>query len=80
MTPQCFNRMEKHMLVTLKNTDAKRIYLCGRIIDSENGRFEVTEEEYALNESILEPVDKKAGKVVKPLEKTEDVKDEKPSK
>lgn len=73
------------MLVTLKNTDAKRIYLCGRIIDSENGRFEVTEEEYALNESILEPVDKKAGKVVKPLEeskdeKTEDVKDEKPSK
>lgn len=68
------------MLVTLKNADAKRIYLCGRIIDSENGRFEVTEEEYALNESILEPVDKKAGKVVKPLETTEDVKDEKPSK
>ena len=68
------------MLVTLKNTDARCIYLCGRIIDSENGRFEVTEEEYALNESILEPVDKKAGKVVKPLETTEDVKDEKPSK
>lgn len=59
------------MLVTLKNLDAKRIYLCGRIIESEDGRFEVTEEEYALNEAVLEPVDKKAGKVVKPLEDKE---------
>lgn len=54
------------MLVTLKDSDAKRIYLCGRIIESDNGRFEVSEEEYALNEAVLEPVDKKAGKVIKP--------------
>lgn len=60
------------MLVTLKNSDAKRIYLCGRIIESDNGRFEVTEEEYALNESVLEPVDKKAGKVLKPTTKQAD--------
>lgn len=56
------------MLVTLKDSDAKRIYLCGRIIESDNGRFEVSEEEYALNEAVLEPVDKKASKVVKPLD------------
>lgn len=56
------------MLVTLKDSDAKRIYLCGRIIESDNGRFEVSEEEYALNEAVLEPVDKKSGKVVKPLD------------
>lgn len=60
------------MFVTLKNSDAKRIYLCGRIIESDNGRFEVTEEEYALNESVLEPVDKKAGKVLKPTAKQAD--------
>lgn len=54
------------MLVTLKDSDAKRIYLCGRIIESDNGRFEVSEEEYALNEAVLDPVDKKAGKVIKP--------------
>lgn len=56
------------MLVTLKDSDAKRIYLCGRIIESDNGRFEVSEEEYALNEAVLEPVDKKSDKVVKPLD------------
>lgn len=56
------------MLVTLKDSDAKRIYLCGRIIESDNGRFEVSEEEYALNEAVLEPVDQKSGKVVKPLD------------
>lgn len=54
------------MLVTLKDSNATRIYLCGRIIESDNGRFEVSEEEYALNEAVLEPVDKKAGKVIKP--------------
>lgn len=56
------------MLVTLKDSNATRIYLCGRIIESDNGRFEVSEEEYALNEAVLDPVNKKAGKVVKPLE------------
>jgi hypothetical protein len=65
------------MLVTLKDSNATRIYLCGRIIESDNGRFEVSEEEYALNEAVLEPVDKKAGKVIKPKTKsTEDVVDE----
>lgn len=54
------------MLVTLKDSNATRIYLCGRIIEADNGRFEVSEEEYALNEAVLEPVDKKAGKVIKP--------------
>ena len=55
------------MQVFLKQTKAKRIYLCGRIIDAlENGAFEVTEEEYALNEAVLEPVDKSHGKVIKP--------------
>lgn len=69
--------MEIHMLVTLKDSNATRIYLCGRIIESDNGRFEVSEEEYALNEAVLEPVDKKAGKVIKPKTKsTEDVVDE----
>lgn len=63
--------METYMQVTLKNSDAKRIYLCGRIIEAENGYFEVTEEEYALNEAVLEAVDKKASKVVKPLEDKE---------
>lgn len=58
------------MLVTLKDSDAKRIYLCGRIIESDNGRFEVSEEEYALNENVLEPVDKKASKVIKPKTKS----------
>lgn len=65
------------MLVTLKDSNATRIYLCGRIIEADNGRFEVSEEEYALNEAVLEPVDKKAGKVIKPktqsvVDKTED--------
>lgn len=65
------------MLVTLKDNNATRIYLCGRIIESDNGRFEVSEEEYALNEAVLEPVDKKAGKVIKPKTKsTEDVVDD----
>lgn len=68
--------MEIHMLVTLKDSNATRIYLCGRIIEADNGRFEVSEEEYALNEAVLEPVDKKAGKVIKPKTKsTEDVDD-----
>lgn len=58
------------MLVTLKDSDAKRIYLCGRIIESDNGRFEVSDEEYALNENVLEPVDKKAGKVINPKTKS----------
>lgn len=62
------------MLVTLKDSSATRIYLCGRIIEADNGRFEVSEEEYALNESVLEPVDKKAGKVIKP--KTQSVVDD----
>lgn len=53
------------MLVTLKDSNATRIYLCGRLIESENGRFEVSEEEYALNENVLEPVDKKVAKSVK---------------
>lgn len=66
--------MEILMLVTLKDSNATRIYLCGRIIESDNGRFEVSEEEYALNEAVLEPVDKKAGKVIKP--KTQSVVDE----
>lgn len=61
------------MLVTLKDSNATRIYLCGRIIESDNGRFEVSEEEYALNEAVLEPVDKKASKVIKP--KTQSVVD-----
>ena len=60
------------MLVTLKDSNATRIYLCGRIIESDNGRFEVSEEEYALNEAVLEPVDKKAGKVIKPKTKSTD--------
>jgi hypothetical protein len=60
------------MLVKLKELDAKRIYLCGRIIEADDaGCFEVTEDEYALNEMVLEPLDKKAGKVVKPLEDKE---------
>mgnify|MGYP000880388939 FL=1 len=60
------------MLVKLKESDAKRIYLCGRIIEADDaGCFEVTEDEYALNEMVLEPLDKKAGKVVKPLEAKE---------
>lgn len=54
------------MLVTLKDSNATRIYLCGRIIEADNGRFEVSEEEYALNEAVLEPVDEKAGNVIKP--------------
>lgn len=58
------------MLVTLKDSNATRIYLCGRIIEADNGRFEVSEEEYALNEAVLEPVDKKAGKVIKPKTKS----------
>ena len=41
------------MLVTLKDSNATRIYLCGRIIEADNGRFEVSEEEYALNEAVL---------------------------
>lgn len=53
------------MLVTLKDSNATRIYLCGRLIETDNGRFEVTNEEYALNEAVLEPVDKKASKAVK---------------
>ncbi len=53
------------MLVTLKDSNATRIYLCGRLIETDNGRFEVTDEEYALNEAVLEPVDKKASKAVK---------------
>ena len=60
------------MLVTLKDSNATRIYLCGRIIESDNGRFEVSEEEYALNEAVLEPVDKKAGKVIKQKTKSTD--------
>ena len=60
------------MLVTLKDSNATRIYLCGRIIESDNGRFEVSEEEYALNEAVLEPVDKKAGKIIKPKTKSTD--------
>lgn len=64
------------MLVTLKDSDAKRIYLCGRIIESDNGRFEVSEEEYALNEAVLEPVDKKAGKVIKPKTKSTETDEE----
>lgn len=60
------------MLVTLKDSNATRIYLCGRIIESDNGRFEVSEEEYALNEAVLEPVDKKADKVINPKTKSED--------
>lgn len=60
------------MLVKLKESDAKRIYLCGRIIEADDaGCFEVTEDEYALNEMVLEPLDKKTGKVVKPLEDKE---------
>ena len=60
------------MLVKLKESDAKRIYLCGRIIVAdEAGCFEVSEEEYALNEMVLEPLNKKADKVVKPLENKE---------
>ena len=60
------------MLVKLKESDAKRIYLCGRIIEADDaGCFEVTEDEYALNEMVLEPLDKKAGKVVKLLEDKE---------
>lgn len=62
------------MLVTLKDSNATRIYLCGRIIEADNGRFEVSEEEYALNEAVLELVDKKAGKVIKP--KTQSVVDD----
>lgn len=62
------------MLVTLKDSNATRIYLCGRIIEADNGRFEVSEEEYTLNEAVLEPVDKKAGKVIKP--KTQSVVDD----
>lgn len=58
------------MLVTLKDSNATRIYLCGRIIEADNGRFEVSEEEYALNEAVLELVDKKAGKVIKPKTKS----------
>lgn len=58
------------MLVKLKDSDAKRIYLCGRIIlADEAGYFEVSEEEYALNETVLEPKDKKSGKVLKPKAK-----------
>lgn len=68
--------MEIHMLVTLKDSNATRIYLCGRIIEADNGRFEVSEEEYALNEAVLEPVDKKAGKVIKPKTKSADTVDE----
>lgn len=66
------------MLVTLKDSNATRIYLCGRIIEADNGRFEVSEEEYALNEAVLEPVDKKAGKVIKPTKtkSTDEVADE----
>lgn len=64
------------MLVTLKDSNATRIYLCGRIIESDNGRFEVSEEEYALNESVLEPVDKKAGKVIKPKTKSDETETE----
>lgn len=60
------------MLVTLKDSNATRIYLCGRIIESDNGRFEVSEEEYALNGTVLEPIDKKAGKVIKPKTKSTD--------
>lgn len=60
------------MLVKLKESDAKRIYLCGRIIVAdEAGCFEVSEEEYALNEMVLEPLNKKAGKVLKPLKEEE---------
>lgn len=60
------------MLVKLKESDAKRIYLCGRIIEADDaGCFEVTEDEYALNEMVLEPLDKNAGKVIKPLEDKE---------
>lgn len=68
--------MEIHMLVTLKDSNATRIYLCGRIIESDNGRFEVSEEEYALNEAVLEPVDKKAGKVIKPKTKSDETETE----
>lgn len=64
------------MLVTLKDSNATRIYLCGRIIESDNGRFEVSEEEYALNEAVLEPVDKKAGKVIKPKTKSDETETE----
>lgn len=60
------------MLVTLKDSNATRIYLCGRLIESDNGRFEVSEEEYALNENVLEPVDKKAAKSVKAKSKPAD--------
>lgn len=60
------------MLVTLKDSNATRIYLCGRLIESDNGRFEVSEEEYALNENVLEPVDKKAAKSVKAKSKSVD--------
>lgn len=64
------------MLVTLKDSNATRIYLCGRIIESDNGRFEVSDEEYALNEAVLEPVDKKAGKVIKPKTKSDETETE----
>ena len=64
------------MLVTLKDSNATRIYLCGRIIESDNGRFEVSEEEYALNEAVLEPVDKKAGKIIKPKTKSDETETE----
>ena len=69
------------MLVKLKELDDKRIYLCGRIIEADDaGCFEVTEDEYALNEMVLEPLDKKAGKIIKPLEDKEPEPKAKPEK
>lgn len=59
------------MQVFLKNSKANRVYVCGRIIDAnENGSFELTAEEFALNQNVFEPADESYGEVVKPLKET----------
>lgn len=60
------------MQAFLKNSKASRVYVCGRIINAnENGSFELTAEEFALNQNVFEPVDESCGEVVKPLKETE---------
>lgn len=70
------------MQVFLKGSDAKRIFICGRIITaSDNGAFEISENEYNANKHVFEPADKKKPVVEKPVvESADEAVEEKPKR
>lgn len=69
------------MQVFLKGSDAKRIFVCGRIITaSDNGAFEISENEYNANKHVFEPVNKKNPVAEKPVVESVEELEEKPKK